>query len=528
MLEWFDQFFLSSSLPYLLLSMTLTGTYVTVAVLLLRFLFLKAKAPAWARYALWAAPLFRLLCPYTPTASWSPVALPSQPVVEGKLAYTPALQTGLPLLDQQEQAALEIPASSANPGQILFALFFLLWALGVTVQLGYGIWKHVALRRRLATATLMEKRVYECQGLSTAFVRGLIRPRIYLPLGLSEEQRRLVLLHERAHLRHLDPLWRFLAWTARCIHWINPLVWIAFRLSGQDMESACDEWVLTLEGDGKARSSYSAALLACVPSNQEPPLPLAFGESHPARRIRQVLSWRKPSLWMAATAAVLVALILAGLATSRPAASQQTLPGWQTVEIAFPANENGKDEYTAAFFDAGFKLHMVLPEGWRVSQPTEEDLAQSTAQRPAAEDINTVSGLSPVMLLNEQGQRMGSVGFYPFSYYSEAGEKDPETYPLRAVYNEYLSNMFQLVWLEEGQSWVTASGSGVTTLCPMEFFADGYMGERPNAPSVVKRAVLSYDFDLERYVVIVLEKELMSQEQEEQIAKSVALSPMPS
>lgn len=94
MLEWFDQFFLSSSLPYLLLSMTLTGTYVTVAVLLLRFLFLKAKAPAWARYALWAAPLFRLLCPYTPTASWSPVALPSQPVVEGKLAYTPALQTG--------------------------------------------------------------------------------------------------------------------------------------------------------------------------------------------------------------------------------------------------------------------------------------------------------------------------------------------------------------------------------------------------------------------------------------------------
>ena len=63
--------------------------------------------------------------------------------------------------------------------------------------------------------------------------------------------------------------------------------------------------------------------------------------------------------------------------------------GWQAVEIAFPANENGKNEYTAASFDAGFKLHMALPEGWRVSQPTEENLAQSTAQRPAAEDINT-------------------------------------------------------------------------------------------------------------------------------------------
>lgn len=77
MFEWIDRFFLSSSLPYLLLSMTLTGTYVMVAVLLLRFLFLKAKAPAWARYALWAAPLFRLLCPYAPAVGWSPVARPS-------------------------------------------------------------------------------------------------------------------------------------------------------------------------------------------------------------------------------------------------------------------------------------------------------------------------------------------------------------------------------------------------------------------------------------------------------------------
>lgn len=526
MFEWIDRFFLSSSLPYLLLSMTLTGTYVMVAVLLLRFLFLKAKAPAWARYALWAAPLFRLLCPYAPAVGWSPVALPSQPVVEGKMAYTPVLQTGFSLLDQTVQTATEIPASSANPSQILFALFFLLWALGVAAQLGYGIWQHFALRRRLATATLVEKRVYECQGLSTAFVRGLIRPRIYLPLGLSEEQRRLVLLHERAHLRHLDPLWRFFAWMARCIHWINPLVWIAFRLSGQDMESACDERVLTLEGDGKARRSYSAALLACVPPKQEPPLPLAFGESHPARRIRQVLSWRKPSFWMAAVASVLVALILIGLATSRPASSQQVPSGWQAVEIAFPANENGKNEYTAASFDAGFKLHMALPEGWRVSQPTEENLAQSTAQRPAAEDINTITGLSPVMLLDEQGQRMGSVGFYPFSYYSGAGERDPETYPLRAVYNEYLSNMLRQVFLEEGQSWAAASGSGATTLCSMEFVADGYAGERPNAPSVTKNAVLSYDFDLERYVVIVLEKELVSQEQGEQIAKSVSLKPI--
>lgn len=88
------------------------------------------------------------------------------------MAYTPVLQTGFSLLDQTVQTATEIPASSANPSQILFALFFLLWALGVAAQLGYGIWQHFALRRRLGYRHAGGKRVYECQGLSTAFVRA--------------------------------------------------------------------------------------------------------------------------------------------------------------------------------------------------------------------------------------------------------------------------------------------------------------------------------------------------------------------
>lgn len=522
MLEWLDRFFLSSSLPYLLLSMTITGSYVILAVLLLRFGFLKAKAPAWARYALWAAPLVRLLCPYIPAVSWSPVVLPSQPVVAGSTAYTPVLQTGFPGLDQPMEAAAGLPAgNSVNPGQIVFYLFCLVWAVGVAVQLGYGAWRSLRLRRRLATATLVEKGVYECEGLSTAFVRGLVRPRIYLPLGLSEEQRRLVLLHERVHLGHGDPFWRFLAWVTRSIHWMNPLVWVAFRISGQDMEAACDQRVLSLEGDKKACHIYSEALLALAPEKKENgSFPLAFGESQPARRIRQVLNWHKPTFWMAAVAALLVVLILLGLVTSRPSASESVPEGWQASEIAFPANENGKDEYTSGFFDPSFKLHIALPEGWQVSQPTEADLALSTSQRPGVDEINTITGLSPVLLLDEQGQRMGSIGFYSFTYYTDAGEKDPETYPLRAIYNEYLSNMFRQVSLEEGENW--ANASGCTTLCPMEFAADGYAGERPNAPSVTKKTVLSYEFNLERYVVVVLE-EGVSQEQAEQLAKSISL-----
>ena len=66
MLEWLDQGILSSGFPSVLVSMSITGAYVIVAVLVLRFVLLKVKAPAWARYGLWLAPLFRLLCPYAP------------------------------------------------------------------------------------------------------------------------------------------------------------------------------------------------------------------------------------------------------------------------------------------------------------------------------------------------------------------------------------------------------------------------------------------------------------------------------
>lgn len=299
------------------------------------------------------------------------------------------------------------------------------------------------------------------------------------------------------------------------------MVWVAFSISGQDMEAACDQKVLAMEGEG-ARSGYSSTLLSCVPQKRQSQLPLAFGESHPARRIRQVLGWKKPKVWVAAVSALVLVLLIAGFSTSRALSPENVPAGWKGVEVAFPANELGTPDPYPDFFETSFRLRLAIPEGWEVRQPTQEEMAQPQAEQPAEEEINTIAGFSPLVLVDQQGEKVGSLGFYPFHYYSDAGEQDPETYPLRAVYNEFLSNMFIQAYLEEGESMTAPSGTGCTTLCPIEFIATGYGGERPNASSVLKQGVLSYDFQSQGYAVLVLEPERLDQQQLKILGESLS------
>ena len=61
---------------------------------------------------------------------------------------------------------------------------------------------------------------------------GWLRPQIFLPadaLEWDEERRRLVILHEVAHVRRLDCAAHVVARVALCVYWWNPLAWIAWR-----------------------------------------------------------------------------------------------------------------------------------------------------------------------------------------------------------------------------------------------------------------------------------------------------------
>lgn len=312
-----------------LLNMGLGGGAVILLVLLCRLALL--RAPKRYAYALWALPLIRLLVPFTLQSAHSPLPLTAQPIPQDiALMQSPRVHTGVDALNGAVNSLLPsgAPQASVNPLQVLVAVGAAVYFCGVIAMLLHGLAAQLRLQRRLrGAAACAEPGVYEAAAVPTPFVLGLFRPRIYLPLGLSGAERAYVLAHERAHIRRLDHATRLLAHLALCLHWWNPLVYLALRLSARDMELSCDERVLS-RADGDERAGYANALLdlSAAPARL-PGTPLAFGESDAKARIKNVLRYRRPALWLCAAAALVCLLAAACSLVTRAPEAETPAPG---------------------------------------------------------------------------------------------------------------------------------------------------------------------------------------------------------
>ena len=308
-----------SFLPPMILNMSITASVIILFVLLAR-LALK-KAPKVFSYALWTVVLFRLLCPVSITTDFSLLGLFDTPAVENTqhttaveyipydAVHTPNLEVQLPVPPAINDAVnntlpQEHAALGADPLEGEFAIGSMIWLLGIAVMAIYSAVSYILLRRKLVGSILLRDDIYLADGICSPFVMGFIRPKIYLPSALSEQEQSYIILHEQHHIRRGDHIIKALAFIALCIHWFNPLVWIAFVLSSKDMEMSCDEAVVKKLGEG-IRADYSASLLSLATGRRIiAGTPLAFGEGDTKSRIKNMLNWNKPKTWI-----VLVSLL---------------------------------------------------------------------------------------------------------------------------------------------------------------------------------------------------------------------------
>ena len=220
---------------------------------------------------------------------------------------------------------------------VWFRVLSMVWLAGMLGFLGYHAYSYLRMRHRIrrldSGVRQVEPGICEIDGGHLSFVMGLIHPVIYLSSGLDPESRKVVLCHERVHLQRRDYLWKPLALVICCVHWFNPLVWVAYILFCRDIELACDEKVV--RGlDGAARADYSQALLSCAaPKRAVAACPLAFGEGNIKTRVKSALHYKKPAFWVAA-AAVLAVVIVAVCFLTNPRSERGSLVWAQKLNAA--------------------------------------------------------------------------------------------------------------------------------------------------------------------------------------------------
>ena len=311
-----------------IINMSLTASYVIAFVLLLRLLL--KRAPKIFSYALWAVVLFRLLCPFSFESMLS--LIPTQMQTHPAFANYSFLEQEVSF-GSAAGAALEAVADAANGGLGLITVYLepvvegetnvtfavhsevwilfgqYIWAFGIAALLIYSIVSLLRLRSKLVSSVKWRDNIYFADYIPSPFVLGIIRPKIYLPSTLGEDEREHIILHEQTHIRRFDHIWKIVAFFALVLHWFNPLVWLAYTLFIRDMEMSCDESVMRhMEAD--IRGKYSASLLSLATGRRIiTGTPLAFGEDNTKGRIKNVMNYKKPTLWIVIVAAIAVVAV---------------------------------------------------------------------------------------------------------------------------------------------------------------------------------------------------------------------------
>ncbi len=293
------------------LNVSINAGWLVLAVLLIRFIF--RKAPRWIVCLLWALVGIRLLMPFSIESVFS--LIPSAETVpqEILLESQPQIYSGIPYINNTVNPVISDsfapnPGDSANPLQIYSFIASWIWLLGLAAMVIYAAASWIMLKLRVRTATRMRDNIFQCETVDSPFVLGFIRPRIYMPYNISDDESRYVIAHEQAHLHRGDHLIKPLSFLLLSVYWFNPLLWAAYILLCRDIELACDERVIG-SFDESERRGYSSALLdQSISRRRIAACPLAFGEVGVKERIKSVMNYRKPAFWVVIAALAVCAV----------------------------------------------------------------------------------------------------------------------------------------------------------------------------------------------------------------------------
>lgn len=339
-----------------LFNMSLTAVWLILAVIVLR-LILK-KAPKDINLIMWGLVGLRLVCPFTFESVLS--LIPSAETIPSDVAFvsSPSVDTGFNAVNEIINPAVsdfaQVPYTIGySPIDMLLRISFAVWAAGIIVMLVYSFISYLLLKRKVRICVRYDDNIYLCDNIKTPFILGVFKPKIYLPSDINASQIASVIAHEKSHITRLDHIWKPLGFAVMCVHWFNPFVWLSYNLFCRDIEYACDERVIkSMEREEK--KDYSETLLSLsTPKHRLSACPLAFGEVGVKSRIKSVLSYKKPALWII-IASVIAVIAVAVCFMTNPA--DESIDGYHYIDKYFYDYVIGEDRANNEMRDISYRI----------------------------------------------------------------------------------------------------------------------------------------------------------------------------
>ena len=325
-----------------IINMSISASWLVLAVLILRFVL--KKAPKWINVLLWGIVAIRLICPFSFESTLS--LIPSAETIPLNIGMdtTPTINSGISAINNAvnpiiSQSNTPMAGASVNLLQITIGIYEYIWIFGMIALALYTAISYWRLCRKVDTAVRYKDNIFQSENESFPFVLGIIKPRIYLPFKMNGQYLEHVVAHEQAHICRKDHWWKPLGFLLLMIHWFNPLMWLAYVLLCRDIELACDEKVIKELGN-EQRGDYTQALVACsINRRMIAACPLAFGEVSVKERVKSVMNYKKPAFWVIIIS-VIVCVGVAVCFLTNPKQDSYTL------RIVVPAGSQEKFVYT--------------------------------------------------------------------------------------------------------------------------------------------------------------------------------------
>lgn len=287
--------------------MSIIASFMGVIVLPIRAIRL---IPRRVSIFLWIIPFFRMCVPAGLNHPYSLMSFVSRFTTRTITVYQPTDSLSFSITNSLMAANSYFPLTyKVHLLDNIFAAASLIWLMtALVIVLVLGI-QYLTTLREIKGARHLRQNIYLSENVQSPAVYGILKPMIVLPSSYGAKDSQYILKHETTHIRHLDNLWRILAFLIVSLHWFNPLSWLFLKLFLSDIELACDESAIA-KYSREQRKEYALSLVDSAERRNL--LASAFGGAKISKRVENILSFQKMT-WLSlfGSSALILSIIIA-------------------------------------------------------------------------------------------------------------------------------------------------------------------------------------------------------------------------